>query len=302
MRLETPIAHSRPRWRRIAYQQLIAPIRDRSSTMLVCPGDQAPLWGSARVVLAINDLRRLVQPETAEPLERLFYRVVQPASVRRANVIVTLTEFMAAELQRRLAPSAPVVVAAAHPVAPAARAAPEPPGRDVVMVGALRSYKGVEDAIEALALVDEALVHHLVLIGSDEQRGAAIRAHAAAHGVGDRVRLCGWVSEDELEHRYRTALAVIAASHYEGYGLPVAEALVRGVPVIASRIPPHVELAADAALWFEPGDVEGLARALHDVASDAQRREELVSRARARGDELVRERRGWAWAIAEALR
>src|SRR5688572_10504055 len=216
VRLETPIARSRPRWRRIAYQQLIAPTRDPGTTMLVCPGDQGPLWGRARVVLAINDLRRLVLPATAGLLERLFYRVVQPASVRRASAIVTLTEFIAAELQGCLRPSAPVVVAAAHPVAPAGdREAPGPVGGDVLMVGALRPYKGVEDAIEALARVDDALVHRLLVIGSDERRGASIREHAAAHGVADRVRLCGWVSDDDLEDHYRTALAVIAPSHYE---------------------------------------------------------------------------------------
>ena len=73
----TLLARSRPRWRRIAVQQGLGASRDGPRTVLLCPGDQAPVITRARVVLAVYDVRRLTHPQTAGRSERWFYRVLQ---------------------------------------------------------------------------------------------------------------------------------------------------------------------------------------------------------------------------------
>ena len=87
---------------------------------------------------------------------------------------------------------------------------------------------------------------------------------------------CGHVSDTELDSLYRHAEVVISASVYEGFGLTVLEALTRGCPVVASRIPAHVELVGDAARLFPPGDVSTLAAETERLLRDPNRVAELA--------------------------
>ena len=89
-------------------------------------------------------------------------------------------------------------------------------------------------------------------------------------------------------------------STYEGYGLPVAESLARGLPTIASDIPPHREVAGEAALYFEPGDASALARTLERLAGDGELRQRMGELARARSEELAGTGAGWGELIASA--
>ena len=149
---QTPLRRSRPRILRIAYQQLLAPLLERPTTLLVCPGDQAPGWGRAALVFVVHDVRRLTHPGTSRmPGEAFFYRTVMRWGVARARRIVTVSEFSRGELERTLAPTCPVTVVAAHP-RPCEQ--PPPPVGDsltFLTVGVLRSYKGLETVIDALA-------------------------------------------------------------------------------------------------------------------------------------------------------
>jgi glycosyltransferase involved in cell wall biosynthesis len=88
------------------------------------------------------------------------------------------------------------------------------------------------------------------------------------------IRL-GHISNSYLDVLYREAAIVVAPSIYEGFDLVVLEALARGRPVIASRIPPHVELAGNAACFFPPRDVDTLARCIDELLGDPDARDEL---------------------------
>ena len=109
-----PLATSRPRSLRIAYQQVIAPLLDARNSVVLCTGDQAPAWGRAKVVLVLHDVRRLVQPKTASRIERLFYRTVVARGMRRARKIVTVSEFSASEIRRTFGHDLPLTVVYHH--------------------------------------------------------------------------------------------------------------------------------------------------------------------------------------------
>ena len=257
-RFRTPLRRSRPRAVRILYQQVLGPLRDSRSTLVLCLGDQGPIWGRARIALAVNDVRRLTHPGTSSRLESMFYRAVVPRAVRRAARVITISDFSRREIHRALGDHVRVDVVAHHP-APKVSSPAIGAGADYFLcVGAYRPYKGLETAIDALALL-ESPRPRLVLAGPPEGRESELERHARARGVADRVELLGWVEEVRLDHLYRGALATLSTSTYEGYGLPVAESLSYGLPTIASDIPPHREIGGDAALFFPPGDAEALA-------------------------------------------
>jgi glycosyltransferase involved in cell wall biosynthesis len=296
-RVTTPLVSNRPRYRRIAQQLALQPLRDDRSTLLVCLGDQGPPWGRARTLLVVNDLRRLTAPGTSARVEGLYYRVLVPRAARHAYQLATISEFSRAEIGRVLGRSARVI--AQHPAPHAERPAPTPDGGYLLVVGALRSYKGCETAVDALAALAPTIRPRLVFAGPDEGYGGTLKSLAGEAGVSDFVDIRGWVSEAELGRLYDHALATVNPSTYEGYGLAVGESLARGLPTVASAIPPHLEVGGDAALTFPPGDGPALARLLQRL-TDRHLRVELGARALARSRELTAAGPTWRDVILEA--
>jgi glycosyltransferase involved in cell wall biosynthesis len=116
----------------------------------------------------------------------------------------------------------------------------------------------------------------LVIAGSDAGEGARLRAEA-----GDEpLVLTGYVSDARLDGLMRGAVALVHPSLYEGFGLVLLEAMVRGVPVVAARATALPETGGDAALYFEPGDEEDLVGVLGSLLDDGALRERMIARGR----------------------
>jgi glycosyltransferase involved in cell wall biosynthesis len=298
----TPLRSSRPRPLRILYQQLVAPLRDSASTLLVCPGDQAPVWGRAQLVFVVHDVRRLTHPETAGGrIEAAYYRAVMTFAARRARRIVTISAFSLGEIERTLSPSCPIAIVSAHPPPQAARTAAANGSPTLLTVGALRGYKGLETVIEALSKLaaDGESPLRVLCVGAEEGNDGyreSLAAYARELKVDHCFELMGWLPDEQLRDLYGRCCGTINPSTYEGYGLPVAESLADGLPTIASDIPPHREVASDAALYFEPGDAAALAAQLEAFLRDPDLREDLARRASERSQELSE--RGVSWAEA----
>jgi glycosyltransferase involved in cell wall biosynthesis len=279
--------------RRLLVQQVSGPLRDRPSTLIVGLGDQGPLWGRARLCLVVNDVRRLSAPGTSGVAERLFYRVLTPRAARRAATVLTISAFSRDEVRRLLGVEAQVV---AHHPRPAAAPVGDPDGH-LLAVGALRPYKGLATAVEALALLPASVRRPLVVVGPEERRGEAerLRRLAARLGVGDLLRIEGWVAAEALAAARRGAALTVNPSLFEGYGLAVAESLAHGLPTVASDIPAHREVAGGAALLVSAGDAAALARAVEDALG---RHEELAAAALSRARTLSAEEAGSTLAAA----
>ena len=301
----TPIASSRPRLRRVAYQQLVAPFLDDSSTLLVCPGDQAPVWGRAKIFFVLHDVRRVTVPQSAgNRIEEVYYRIVIRRGVRRAAAILTISEFSRGEIVRLYRPAAPIAVVTS-PMDMQARDGAIAAGAPLLTVGALRPYKGLETLIAALSRLatDGAEVPQVICVGTDETGtgyASRLRSLAEERGVGSHFELRGWVSDDELQRLRATCIGAVSPSAYEGFGLPLAESLASGLPTIASSIPPHREIAGDAALFFEPDDEQSLAAALRQLLADPGLRTRLSDAGMERAASLGQNSLSWAEAIRAA--
>ncbi len=297
--VHTPIPSSRPRWRRLLQQQVIGPLREDGRTLLLCPGDQGPIWGRSPLLLATHDVRRLSHPETAGFADRMLYRIIQPRANRRARQIFTASQFSATEIRRMIPGARAAQVVATHPP-PEVDEVPPPTDGPLMALCALRPYKGIVDLLDAYALAGDKLPP-LELVGAHEDGGTWVADRVRADNLAGKVHLRGWMPDDELEQLYATAIATVHPSHHEGYGLPVGESLARGKATVASGIPPHREIAGDAALLFDPGDAAALADALVRVSSDAELRADLARRALARSQALTAARPTWADAISQAV-
>jgi glycosyltransferase involved in cell wall biosynthesis len=133
--------------------------------------------------------------------------------------------------------------------------------------------------IGALARIEPEDRPVLVLPGYPTAHELELRTRADALGIAEDVRFPAWVSSEELEGLWSIARAFVFPSLYEGFGLPVLEAMARGVPVACSNASSLPEVAGDAALLFDPHDEAAIAAAISRLLSD----ESLRARLRALG-------------------
>jgi glycosyltransferase involved in cell wall biosynthesis len=171
-------------------------------------------------------------------------------------------------------------------------------GRLVLCVAALRPHKNQELLIRALPeLPDDVTV---VLAGRQEDYAETLRGLASALGVDDRLRLSGYLSDAELERLWSMASCAAFPTRAEGFGLPVLEAMARGVPVACSDIPVLREVGGEVPRYFDPNDASAAAAAVTAALGDAERDEAGI--ARAAGFSWAEAARGTMEAYEQALR
>jgi glycosyltransferase involved in cell wall biosynthesis len=261
-------------------------------------------------VVTIHDLNYLDRTATAgaggerrvgRAARRAGYRI-ELAKVRRARRLIAVSEHTRAAVVRALHVDPSRVALTYGAADPTGEAEPdtailERHGLDepfFLYVGAAYPYKNLPRLLEALGRSGSG--RKLVLAGDQEDFAASLRQHAAELGLGDRVLFTGPVSEAELAALYGGALAYAFVSLSEGFGLPGLEAMTAGVPVVAASAGSLPEVYRDAARYCDPLDVESIATALDEVASDGQLRNGLVARGRERAGEF-----SWARTAEQTL-
>jgi alpha-1,3-rhamnosyl/mannosyltransferase len=150
-----------------------------------------------------------------------------------------------------------------------------PPGPYVLCVATVRPRKDHASLIRAFARLAPSREHFLVLAGKQEEDPAPLLALAAELGIGDRVRLPGYVAREDLPDLYREAAAFVLPSRLEGFGLPLLEAMASGTPVLCSDAGAIPEVAGGAALMFPAGDVERSAELLARILDRPEERDRL---------------------------
>ncbi len=294
-------ARERVQW--VLGEQLLLPrLAARAGVDLVHSlASTAPLWGPFRRVVTIHDLIYARFPEAHSGLREKGMRVLVPAAARRADRVIADSQSTRGDLIELLGiPSeridvVPLGLGAVRRAEPLSerdtRARFELGERRVVLsLSAKRSHKNLRALIDALARIPAAERPVLVLPGYPTAHEAELRAHAHALGLGGDVRLLGWLAEPELEGLWAIADAFLFPSLYEGFGLPVLEAMARGVPVACSDASSLPEVAGDAALLFDPRDDAQIAAAVQRLLCEPALAEGLRARGRTRAREFTWER------------
>jgi glycosyltransferase involved in cell wall biosynthesis len=269
-------------WHRYRRPRIDLPVDVCHAPSLAVPPTTAPL------VVTVNDVVFLRHPETSTPHGVRFHERGLDIARREAVAIIVPSEFTADELVREGFDRGRI-----HCVPPAVRTPEQPPTEATC---ARLRRRGVRGPYIFAAGTLEPRKDHATLVAAFERvrarHPALTLVIAGASGWLPRkaaydlerpgVVVLGLVSDDELDLLYRRAEIVVSASIYEGFGLPVLEALARGRPVIASAIPAHVELVGEAARLVPPGDVDALTSEMAALLDAPDTRAELSRAARER--------------------
>jgi glycosyltransferase involved in cell wall biosynthesis len=246
-----------------------------------------PLTVRARKVVTLLDLIWLHQREAwGTPAAVRTMALLTRISARTATRVITISESARHDIVRNFG-----LASAKIDVTPLGVRIPEtlPPRVEssvpaILCVAQKRPYKNLASLIHAVAEL-RGEQPTLVLPGAPTQHETELRSLADRLGVADRVRFPAWVSDEELESLYGEATCFVLPSLIEGFGLPVLEAMARGVPVACSDRPALPEVAGDAALLFDPTDQTAVTEAVRRLITDPRLRAKLsdagIARARA---------------------
>jgi glycosyltransferase involved in cell wall biosynthesis len=235
--------------------------------VLHCPTQRAPVHSPVPLVVTFHDLAVLRHPETFNRWTRVYSRRALPRVARAAARLIAVSEFTKRELLELLdVPEEKVRVipnAVGEPFTAVGEAAE---GDYVLAVSTLEPRKNLTRLVEGY---ERAGLNGLPLLVAGAAGWGAVRVGGAG------VRLLGEVGDEELARLYRGARCVAYVSLYEGFGLPVLEAMACGTPVVAARTAALEEVSSDAAVLVDPLDPDAIAAGLNEAID---RREDLRKR------------------------
>ncbi len=281
-------------------EQLNAFRRDyMRSGLLWVPQYNVPVAYRGKLVVTIHDLCQLAHPETlGSDLQRWYARTLISRAVRQADAVLCVSKFTRAEIGKYLDVDCSRITVTYPGRGLAAQETHVRPvhaaGRPYILaVGNVKPHKNLRRLISAFELTRDRIEHDLVIVGKRDGFLNAEKLPAGSSAASDdRIRFTGHISDEELLGYYRSADALMFPSLYEGFGFPLVEAMAQGCPVACSNIASLPEVAGDAALLFDPYDIDQIAVALFAVASDAPLRQQMVKKGFERAAKFSAERCG----------
>lgn len=246
-----------------------------------------PSRGAASVV-TVCDLFFLDHPEATSREIRRDYARLAREHVHRADAVVAISQTTADDVERRLdVPREKIAVVRAGLDPRFALESPPPPPDGgppyLLAVASEEPRKNLPRLVEAVAvLVDRGWDGELRIAGGPGLDSTHIGEAIARFHLRDRVARLGYVDAETLASLYRKARAVVLPSIWEGFGLPLIEAMACAVPVVASDIPVHHEVAGDAAIFARGDDADALAVSIERAWGDEELRRRLLAAGRER--------------------
>ena len=268
--------------------------RRRGCELLLSVALTAPLRPSVPSVVMVADVTWLREPRAVPAATRALWRSLVIPAARRARRLIAISEVARNEIAEDF--RVPIERIDVIPLGPGSNGTVEPTGERelrrrlgfgdgpmILAVSAFLAHKNVGRLVDALpairASVPDAV---LALPGNWTTLRDEVEARCEALGVRDAVAFPGWVDAADLEGLYRAASCFVLPSLREGFGLPVLEAMRRGVPVACSNASAVPEVAGDAALLFDPRRTEAIAEAVTAILRSEDLAGELAEKGRKR--------------------
>lgn len=264
---------------RLLWEQIVLPfsaLRHRLDVLLN-PGFTAPIFCPAPRVTVFHDLQHKRHPEHFRWFDLPFWRFFLFASAHGSDSLIAVSEATRADLLRCYRLKGETVHVVPHGVEPRFfaldRSRTEP---FLLSVSTLHPHKNLGRLVRAFRRFRaKSPEFRLVIAGFRGFFSRQLEKLIGSLDLKDAVQLTGWIEREELYGLYARAHAFVYPSTFEGFGMPVLEALAAGLPVACSNIDPLREVAGDCALYFDPSDDAALDSALERIAGDAALRESL---------------------------
>lgn len=298
---------------RLVWEQLGLPLQAarRGIDVLLSPGFTSPLICPCPKVTAIHDLQHKRHPENFGWLELEAWRATVWISARFSRRVITATESARQDILEVYGLKPSLVQLVRHGVEPALFGLHENPAYHrgllqkagvgdwpyLLSVSTVHPHKNWERWLEAYGmLAEQGRPQHLVIAGLKGNYHDELMRRVAEARLGNRVHVTGWVPRPVLLALYKFADALVYPSIFEGFGIPVIEAMADGLPVACSDIPPLREAAGAAALFFNPNSASQIGGAVARLLDDAQLRMDLAERGRRHAKQFT-----WTWAAEQTL-
>lgn len=253
----------------------------------------APLVSPVPVVATVHDVSYLEHPEYFTKFRAAQLRITVKRTVKNAARILTPSEFSRRCIVKAYGVDESKVIVVPNGVSPVFR----PVHRDaaahwverrynisgpfVLTVGDLQPRKNqvrLIRAFEELLRAYPSLPHRLVMVGKETWHGSEVRRAAARSPVADRLHFTGWASDEDLRYFYGACDLFVFPSLYEGFGIPIIEAMACARAVACSNTSAMPEVANAAAILFDPRSVAEITRAMRDLILDAELRRRMERR------------------------
>lgn len=282
---------------RILWEQTFLPVNIAAQKLDVfhTPIGAVPMLSTAPTVVTVHDLAFLKYPDQLPKSRRTWLIGAVRLSARRASKIITVSQATANDLQAWL--DIPDDRIQAIPLATSGKVE-RVKGESldvfkmkwnidrpyVLAVGTLEPRKNLPTLLRAFAKIKDDIDHQLVLVGPEGWLTGELKTTLDELNLGDRVRLTGFVSDEELGGWYSGADLFVFPSYYEGFGLPAIEAMRCGAPVLASDNSAFPEVVGDAGVLIPASDVDQWAESMREMLNDESRRLHLRDLGFARAD------------------
>jgi glycosyltransferase involved in cell wall biosynthesis len=260
------------------------------------PRHHLPLTTSVPAVVTIHDLVWRKAPESMIALGRVLERILMPPSVKKARAVIAVSDSTRRDLEDYLpAAASKITVIPEAPFQPLTPAPMETKRSNTILfVGTFEPRKNIPGILKAFArLVERGVTSHKLILAGNPGWKEDIPWLITHLGISDRVTIYERPEQAELEKLYAGCDFVVQPSFYEGFGLPILEAMTFGKPVITSDLSSMPEVAGNAALLVDPHSPESIADAMQRLISDNELYRTLAGRTRAQAA-------GFSWDRAAA--
>lgn len=242
------------------------------------PGYNSPIFIRGKFIFTIHDLNHVDRSENSSFLKRVYYKWIMRRACRNAKVVLTVSEFSKRRIMdwAEIPPNQIINVGNGvdekySPSVPAYQ-----PGYPYMLcVSNRKAHKNEPRLIEAFSRACMPDSVRLVFTGNTTPQLTSL---IERYQLQERVTFAGRVAESDLPGLYRGAMALLFPSLYEGFGLPVIEAMACGCPVLTSNTTSLPEVAGDAALLVDPTSVEDIARGISAVYGDESLRRVMIEK------------------------
>lgn len=289
--IKGPIS-AQTRWARVLWEQVFLPgiVKDNHCSAVLSFGNICPVRLPRPSLLVMHDAIPFESMHGFSALEKKAMQNLFRASARAADRIVTVSGFSKSRICEHTGVSrdkVSIIPGACDPIFFPQETSRKKSGDYILASASARPHKNLDRLLHAYTILvqDKKVKAPLVLVHTQGSEEIALEK-ARRLGLGNKVIALGNTSDGELADLYGNAALFVYPSLYEGFGLPILEAMASGTPVIASRAGAIPETAGNAALLFDPYDHEELAQAMGRVLKDPITQKEMAERGKERAREF----------------